>query len=68
MLFVHIQQAITKMATGKANTNRDAMTACQLLKVGELEQQVEIHIEQLNREGLPAVHIREEVMAMIKAA
>jgi Rha family phage regulatory protein len=68
MLFVHIQGAITKKATGKANTNRDTMTACQLLKVGELEQQVEIHIEQLNREGLPAVHIREEVIAMIKAA
>jgi Rha family phage regulatory protein len=68
MLFVHIQGAITKKATGKANTNRDTMTACQLLKVGELEQQVEIYIEQLNREGLPAVHIREEVIAMIKAA
>ena len=68
MLFVHIQGAITKVATGVANTKRDTMTACQLQKVGKLEQQVEIHIDQLNREGLPAVQIREEVIAMIKAA
>jgi Rha family phage regulatory protein len=68
MLFVHIQGAITKSVTGKANTSRNTMTAGQLLKIGTLEEQVEANIEQLNREGLPAVHIREEVMAMIKAA
>ena len=68
MLFVHMQGAITKRATGKANINRDTMTARQLLKVGELEQQVEIHIEQLNRDGLPPLTIRDEVMAMIKTA
>ena len=68
MLFVHIQQAITKMATGKANTNRDTMTEGQLLKISNLEEQVEIQIEQLNREGLPPITIRNEVIATIKAA
>jgi len=68
MLFVHIQQAITKMATGKANTNRDTMTEGQLLKIGNLEEQVEIQIEQLYREGLPPITIRNEVIATIKAA
>jgi len=68
MLFVHIQQAITKIATGKANTNRDTMTEGQLLKISNLEEQVEIQIEQLNREGLPPITIRNEVIATIKAA
>ena len=68
MLFVHIQQAITKITTGKANTNRDTMTEGQLLKISNLEEQVEIQIEQLNREGLPPIKIRNEVIATIKAA
>ena len=68
MLFVHIQGAITKSVTGKANTSRNTMTAGQLLKIGNLEEQVEANIEQLNREGLPPLTIRDEVMAMIKAA
>ena len=68
MLFVHIQGAITKSVTGKANTSRNTMTAGQLLKIGTLEEQVEANIEQLNREGLPPLTIRDEVMAMIKAA
>ena len=68
MLFVHIQQAITKIATGKANTNRDTMTEGQLLKISNLEEQVEIQIEHLNREGLPPITIRNEVIATIKAA
>ena len=68
MLFVHIQQAITKIATGKANTNRDTMTEGQLLKISNLEEQVEIQIEQLNREGLPPITIRNEVISTIKAA
>ena len=33
-----------------------------------LKEQVEIQIEQLNSEGIPAVHIRDEVIALIKAA
>jgi Rha family phage regulatory protein len=67
MLFVHIQQAITKRATGKSNTKRNMMTDCELRKVVELQQQVEIQIEQLKRKGLLAVHIRDEVISMIKA-
>ena len=68
MLFVHIQGAITKSVTGKANTIRNTMTAGQLFKIGNLEEQVEANIEQQNREGLPPLTIRDEVMAMIKAA
>jgi len=67
MLFFHIQGAINQVATGKANTKRDTMTACQLQKVGKLEQQVYAHIEQLRREGLDAEAIRDATMAMIKA-
>jgi hypothetical protein len=43
------------------------MTACQLQKVGKLEQQVYAHIEQLRWEGLDAEAIRDATMAMIKA-
>jgi phage regulator Rha-like protein len=68
MIYVHIQGAINKAVTGKANTKRDTMTACQLQRVGKLEQQVYAHIEQLKREGLPALHIRDEVLAGLKAA
>jgi len=67
MLFFHIQGAINQVATGKANTKRDTMTACQLQKVGKLEQQVYAHIKQLRREGLDAEAIRDATMAMIKA-
>jgi hypothetical protein len=33
-----------------------------------LKEQVEIQIEQLNCEGAPAVHVRDKVIALIKAA
>jgi|GEM_PF-1033191 len=66
MLFVHIQQAITKAATGSANTKREVMTACQLYQVGQLEQQVQTEIEQLRRGGVAPEQIREDVLAMIK--
>ncbi len=67
MLFIHIQQAITKAATGSAKTKREMMTACQLFQVGELEHLVEISIERFRREGIAAEKIREVVMALIKA-
>jgi phage regulator Rha-like protein len=67
MLFIHIQQAITKSATGSAKTKREMMTACQLFQVGELEHLVEISIERFRREGIAAEKIREDVMALIKA-
>jgi phage regulator Rha-like protein len=66
MLFIHIQQAITKAATGSAKTKREMMTACQLFQVGELEHLVEISIERFRREGIAAEKIREDVMALIK--
>jgi len=33
-----------------------------------LEEQVEIQIEHLNSEGMPDVHVRDEAIALIKAA
>jgi Rha family phage regulatory protein len=67
LLFVHIQGAITKAATGSAKTKRDMMTACQLFQVGKIEQQVRKNIERLRREGIAAEQIREAVMGLIKA-
>jgi phage regulator Rha-like protein len=67
MLFIHIQRAITKVATGSANTKREMMTACQLFQVGELEHLVKKSIERFRREGIAAEKIREDVMALIKA-
>ena len=67
MLFVHIQRAINKVATGAANTKRDMMTAFQLQQVGKLQQQVQKHIERLRQEGVNAEKIRDATMAMIKA-
>jgi Rha family phage regulatory protein len=66
MLFIHIQQAITKAATGSAKTKREMMTACQLFQVGELEHLVEISIERFRREGIAAEKIRKDVIALIK--
>jgi len=68
MLYVHIQGAINRAVTGKANTKRESMTSSQLLKIGNMEQWVEANIEQLKREGLPALHIRDEILASLKAA
>lgn len=67
LLFVHIQGAITKAATGSAKTKRDMMTACQLFQIGKIEQQVRKNIERLRREGIAAEQIREAVMGLIKA-
>jgi Rha family phage regulatory protein len=67
MLFVHIQGAITKAATGSAKTKRDMMTAYQLFQVEELEQQVRKIIERLRRAGIDAVQIRDDTLSMIRA-
>jgi Rha family phage regulatory protein len=67
MLFIHIQQAITKAATGSAKTKREVMTAYQLFQVEELEQQVRKIIERLRRAGIDAVQIRDDTLSMIRA-
>jgi phage regulator Rha-like protein len=67
MLFVHIQGAITKAATGSAKTKREVMTAYQLFQVEDLEQQVRKIIERLRRAGIDAVQIRDDTLAMIRA-
>jgi Rha family phage regulatory protein len=67
MIFTHFQRAITKAATGLANTKRDMMTKSQLLQVGQLEWRVRKNIERLRREGIDAVQIRDDTLSMIRA-
>ncbi|NOQ94689.1 MAG: hypothetical protein GQ547_08670 [Methylophaga sp.] len=67
MLFVHVQQAITKAATGSAKIERSEMTLCQLYRVEQLEQQVRAEIERLRADGIPPEQIRDDVLAMLKA-
>lgn len=65
MLFVHLQQAITKAATGSAKTKRATMTSEQLHQVGLLEQQVQIEIKRLRDDGVEPEKSRNDVLAMI---
>jgi Rha family phage regulatory protein len=67
MIFNHIQNRITKTATGSADTKRESMTSNQLHQVTELEQQVQNHIKRLRGEGVDPVQIRDNTMAMILA-
>lgn len=67
MLFVHVQQAITKVATGSAKTDRATMTADQLHQVEVIEQQTETEIERLRSDGVEPERIRDDVLIMIKA-
>jgi Rha family phage regulatory protein len=68
MIFNHIQNRITKVATGSANTKRESMTFSELDQVTEIEQQVQNHIKRLRGEGVDPVQIRDDVMEMIQAA
>jgi len=66
LLFVHIQQNITKAATGSAKTQRDAMTAEQLNRINVLEGRVNAEIDRLMLAGVDPVTIRNDVIAMLK--
>ncbi len=66
MLFVHIQQAITKAVTGSAKTERGAMTADQLYQVGLVEQRMQAEIKRLRSDGVSPEEIRDDVMTIIK--
>jgi len=65
-VFQHIQQAITKAATGKANTDRATMTAEQLKLVQWLEDRVHDEIERMKSLGVSAVDIRQSILDIIK--
>ena len=68
MLFVHIQQAINKVATGSAKVDdRDKLLTCQLYRIEKLEHAVHEKIERLRLDGVASQQIRDEVLAMIKA-
>lgn len=66
-LYINIQKAITKAATGNANTNRAEMNATQLKLIQWLELQVHDEIERLKVLELPATEIREQVLTLLKA-
>jgi len=65
-LYINIQKAITKVASGNANTDRDEMNVDQLKIVQWLEVQVHNEIECLKAVGLSAVNIREQVLLLLK--
>lgn len=66
LLFTHVQQAITKAATGSAKTSRKTMTTQELDLVEQLERMVEQEIERLMNQGVSPEQVRDEVIAMIK--
>jgi len=65
-LYINIQKAITKVASGNANTDRAEMNVEQLKVVQWLEVQVHDEIERLRAVGLSAVDIREQVLLLLK--
>ena len=65
-LYINIQQAITKSATGRANSERSEMSAEQLKIIQWLEVQVHDEIERLKGGGIPATSIREQILALLK--
>ncbi len=67
MLFIHIQQAITKAATGSAKTERATMTAEQLQKISKLEGNINADIERLMSAGVEPETVRNNVLSAIKA-
>jgi len=66
-LYINIQKAITKAATGNANTNRAVMTSEQLRIIGWLEIQVRDEIERMRTLDFSAVKIRESILELLKA-
>lgn len=66
MLYLHIQTAITKAATGHARTEREKMTKAQLAHVEQLELQVCEKIERKKEQGAVASKIRESVLDELK--
>jgi len=66
-LYINIQKAVTKAATGNANTGREVMTSEQLRVIGWLEIQVHEEIERMRMLDVSAVKIRESILELLKA-
>ena len=67
LLYLHIQQAITKSATGNSRIKRETMTAEQLEKVRGLESFTQTEIERLRGLEVPATEVRTRVLDAIKS-
>lgn len=69
LLFVHIQQAINKAATGSAKVeDRNKLLTCQLHRIEQLEQAVHAEIERLKADDIAPEQIRNDVLAKIRTA
>jgi phage regulator Rha-like protein len=69
LLFVHIQQAINKAATGSAKVeDRNKLLTCQLHRIEQLEQAVHVQIERLKADDIKPEQIRIDVLAKIRTA
>jgi len=66
-VYQHIQQAITKAATGDARTKREEMTAEQLKLVQWMEDRVHDEIERMKALGASAVDIRQSILDTLKS-
>jgi len=66
-VYQHIQQAITKAATGDARTKREEMTAEQLKLVQWMEDRVHDEIERMKALGASAVDIRQIILDTLKS-
>jgi len=69
MLFLHVQQAINKAATGSAKVeDRNKLLTCQLHRIEQLEQAVHAEIERLKTDDIAPEQIRDDVLRMIRTA
>lgn len=66
-VYLHIQQAIAKAASGSAKTKRESMTAEQLKTVEWLEMSTKKEIERMKVLGISAAEIRKSTLKVLKA-
>lgn len=66
-LYINIQSAITKAATGNARTKREIMTSEQLKVIEWIEVRVHDEIERMRALNISAVEIRESILETLKA-
>ncbi len=65
-LYINIQSAITKAATGNARTDRATMTTTQLKLVEWQEDRVHDEIERMKSLAVSAVDIRKSILETLK--
>lgn len=66
MLYIHIQNAINKAATGTIKVNRNSLTTNQLEVIKQLEENVRVGIDSLLGKGTPPEEVRDTIINKIK--